>query len=298
VLLIGAWGIAAWLPGFALIRLGLSLDPSSSGSGANPPAVAAALELAGRLGSDESVGVLCRTVILGLGVALMLWMVRRGRAFEPGAARSSPALLRVFTRGVPPLVVGLGVLALARIALPGPIVSQPLSSRLASAFLDGPDVLGLLPTSVSMPAPIVLIGVCLFLLPRALLRAAAEPGDRALAVRRADQALVCGASRGQAHRLAWRAGSHPGTAVLVLWATLAATGISPAIVLTATGQGAPLGPVILRMADEPDEARATAASLALVAVLANLSALGWVWSRSRTGSGLANRGFSHEHVIE
>ena len=69
---------------------------------------------------------------------------------------------------------------------------------------------------------------------------------------------------------------------IVLWASLAATSVAPAIVLTLPGGTMPIGPAIVSLSAEPDDSRPRAAALALAAISVNLAALAWAWSgRSR-----------------
>ena len=70
---------------------------------------------------------------------------------------------------------------------------------------------------------------------------------------------------------------------VVLWGTLAATSVAPAIVLTAGGQPMLIGPAIVSLSAEPDDARARAAALALAAIAANLIALAWACSGGGRG---------------
>ena len=71
-----------------------------------------------------------------------------------------------------------------------------------------------------------------------------------------------------------------------MWATLAATSITPAIVLTTTRETLPIGPAIVGLAVQPDDSRARGAALALAAITVNLAALAWAWSgRTRNSAG-------------
>jgi iron(III) transport system permease protein len=55
---------------------------------------------------------------------------------------------------------------------------------------------------------------------------------------------------------------------------LAATSLSPALILTPTLDNRPVAPGILILADQPGEGRSSAAALATCVIAANLAALG------------------------
>ena len=57
---------------------------------------------------------------------------------------------------------------------------------------------------------------------------------------------------------------------LFLWSALAATSLGPAIVLSPTTDSRPVGPGVVILADQPGDARAQAAALALAAIALNL----------------------------
>jgi hypothetical protein len=93
-----------------------------------------------------------------------------------------------------------------------------------------------------------------------------------------DQAIVSGSRPQVARRLAYR--NRPAIPIsrIVLCASVAATSISPAILLSHRAESLPLGPGILSLADQPGGSRAQAASLALAAIALNVSVLGWTWA--------------------
>jgi hypothetical protein len=71
---------------------------------------------------------------------------------------------------------------------------------------------------------------------------------------------------------------------MVLWGTLLATAITPGLVFTPLCQSQPIGPAIVSLIDQPDDARGRAVTLALAAIALNLLAVGWASSRpSRAG---------------
>jgi hypothetical protein len=62
---------------------------------------------------------------------------------------------------------------------------------------------------------------------------------------------------------------------MVLWGTLVATAITPALVLAPTLECRPIGPGIVVLSGQPEDSRAQAATLALAAIALDLMALGW-----------------------
>jgi len=61
---------------------------------------------------------------------------------------------------------------------------------------------------------------------------------------------------------------------------VAASGITPALLLAPTLESQPIGPGIVFLAAEPGESANQAAALALAALSLNLAALGWVGAGS------------------
>jgi hypothetical protein len=90
-----------------------------------------------------------------------------------------------------------------------------------------------------------------------------------------DQIQVAGGGRGSAVRHVWRHARAIPLATMVLWGTLAATAVTPALVLAPTLESQPIGPGIVVLIDQPEDSRAQAAALALAAIAFDLLALGW-----------------------
>jgi hypothetical protein len=62
---------------------------------------------------------------------------------------------------------------------------------------------------------------------------------------------------------------------IILCGALAATSLSPAILLAPTLESRPVGAAIVVLANQPGDARAQAAALALLAIAVNLAVLSW-----------------------
>ena len=274
-LILALWAVLAWLPVAGLARLGLTREPYLQ----NPHILArlGILDLIGRLAEAESLRLVVHSVVLGLSVAAVFSILARWQA------RDSALRLRkgwghlplIVAAGLPSLAVGVGILALARVATLGARLSaagpdRPLTAtvlELISRVLDHPGIPGFL----------LILGVCLAFLPHLLMKRPGQFENECTIARRVDQAVLSGASRAQSRRLGHQ-GSSLSARTIVLWASLAATSVAPAIVLTLTGEAMPVGPAIVRLSSAPDDSRPRAAALALAAISVNLAALAWAWS--------------------
>ena len=121
-------------------------------------------------------------------------------------------------------------------------------------------------------------GVCLAVLPRRIMNRHEAAGSEEACARRIEQAVLS-RSRIQAHRRTWPcAGAWAIPApTAVLWATLAATSITPAVLLRAWFASLPVGQGVVVLADQPESGRARASLLALLAM--GLSSRSWVGLR-------------------
>ena len=164
----------------------------------------------------------------------------------------------------------IAILALER--LPAPVIGVAVllapwtlaASGEALGFAGGSGLPKLL-DPIRWPGALLILAASASRLPT-LARAA----DRARARSRpdlADAALVLGSSPGRAIRLA--GGRRPGKGAILLTATLAATSVAPAVLLSPTSRTRPVGPVAIRLAPEPGRA----AGLGLGASVLTLIAL-------------------------
>jgi iron(III) transport system permease protein len=203
--------------------------------------------------------------LAALAVALVLarsqaawWSSRRRRSRIENLARA--------LEGVPPLAVGIGALSLA-----------PTVRAAAAAWAGSERGNGLLAALADVLDPEVTPGVMLALAVAVVEspRLARSALGRRSRLRRelVDAAVVLGATRREARRrISGRLlGVSRSAAFLTL--VLAATSITPALVLAPTSEGRPIGPTILSLADAPGAGRQHAAVLAALAVGANLAAL-------------------------
>jgi hypothetical protein len=233
------------------------------------------LGLVQRLAAGPAPGLLARSLLLGLAVFLasmvLSWgLVRIARGPQVPRWRSRVRLLGEL---VPPLIVGVGVLALSR--------SAELAGRFAATGLNWPEASWAFGQVARWLDPArfsgisLLLGVCLGILPSRLVAwHEGMKGDRSN-LRRIDQALLCRPGLSRARSLAFRGVRRVPLPKLVLWGALAFSGISPAILLTPEMAGRTLGPGIVALASQPGDARAQSAALALCAIVLNLMALGW-----------------------
>jgi ABC-type Fe3+ transport system permease subunit len=269
-----AWSAATLLPLAGLLIQRPVSVPSSGDQGVQRVQVASLGGL-GILMKEPASSVLLHSLILGLGVLLVIrfvaWAAPPSRV-AAGTRRRSP-WLEAAAMGLPPLVWGIVLVAMARVcryASPAVPEGTPLSS-FARAF-------GYLSTMFDpglFPGVPLLLAVCLAIVPRRLIGWSWPRGREDTVRRRLDQAILSGAGPGRAHRLAQRDVRSIPVSRLILWTTLAATGVSPAIVLSAQADSAPAGPGVVILADQPGDSRDQAAALAVAAIVANLAAFSW-----------------------
>jgi iron(III) transport system permease protein len=271
-----AWAMLAWFPVVGLARLAAH-SASQTGERVDPAGVASDL-LIGRLAEPPIPGLVLRTMFLALAVILVIkmlaWLRAGNAAGVSGQERSRRAILLT---SVPPLAWGVGILAIPRMA--------DLVSRLVDAGsgwqLVSRGLLQLLQLidPYHVPGLLLLLGVCLVLVP---IRWSAwnEPGPGQSDRRKFDQAIVSGARAGRARRLAARNGRGAPGRRMIVWATLAATSTSPALLLAPTGDGRTLGAGVIVLADQAGDSRSQAAALALLGIAANVMVLGWACAGS------------------
>ena len=137
------------------------------------------------------------------------------------------------------------------------------------------------------PELVLFVGACLAFLPRRLAIRPEPPGRDDASARRVDQIRIAGAGRGPAVWHVWRWAQAIPLPTMVLWGMLVATAITPALVLAPTLESRPIGPGIVVLIDQPDDARAQASALALAAIALDLLALGWASARVGRAGDLA-----------
>lgn len=266
--------VAAWLPVLGLLA---AMKPEIGGpsSTARAPAAFAAVFrdplTRGYLANSAALGVAVVAFDMVLGHALAAWtLTRRGRRAVDRLAGWPEAL--------PPLAVGIGALALPgvlRMAVDAPRWSEGLwpvrgaLGEVADAF--DPD---------RTPWVALVFAVALVRLP--LMARSAVDQRRGLRPVLLDAAVSLGASRRQARRtlLGRWLGVSPSAAILTV--ALAATHLTPALLLAPTAETRPVGPAVLILVDEPGGGLTRAAALALIAVAVNLTALALA-ARGRSG---------------
>jgi iron(III) transport system permease protein len=269
--LLGAAALA-YLPLAGLVRL--ALQPGAAAD----PALAAVLP--GTAGLAAAVGL------------VLVVAARIGPRGRPEGRGRRPLIEASGSGVLPPLVVGVGLLALLRVAA---LAASWLGGEPTGTAAGPARLLAWLAGSESGGAGAVLLwlGVCLAWVPAVLggagFREAGPEADR----RRVEQALLAGAGRSRALELARAGGRAIPPGVLALWSLLAAVAVAPAVVLGGPEPGRSLGPAVVALADGPPASRAAAGLLALGGAAACLSA--WAAARARPGS---RPGVStHEHLI-
>jgi ABC-type Fe3+ transport system permease subunit len=272
--LLSALGLSAWVAFGVAPLLGLcgivvgANDPHSGGGG-----IVAAASVVYRLIDPDTARLWFNALGLALGVTLVDAAILAGlaRPLDPSRRRvPRPSLFILGFERTPALVLGVaaalapGVLSLAADCLG----VSPLH-RLAT-LLD----------------PIRWPGLLLIAATAATrLSTLARASDRAELNARpslSDAAITLGASRRRAARLG--GGRGPGRGILVLTFALAATSVTPALVLEPTARTRTVGPGIVELSYDPEKA----AGLALGAAMLNLIGLA---SARRTRSGPAGDWF-------
>jgi ABC-type Fe3+ transport system permease subunit len=269
------WSFLAWLPVVGLALLGLTA--TSSLANPLPAGLARAGEFFSRFSTHPAPLLVFQTALLGLVVGLVIafpaWLAPH-HLVRTTAGRST-SVFYLLTSTVPAMLSGVGILAVPRLA-------RMCSAALGSgpgwswAALSLETLAGVL-DPCNFPGVLLIVGVCVIYVPRVLIRGRAIGLDRATD-RLIDQAMVAGSRPQAARRLAHRSSNAIPIARIVLCASVAATSISPAILLAHRAESLPLGPGILSLADQPGGSRAQAATLALAAIALNASVLGWAWA--------------------
>jgi ABC-type Fe3+ transport system permease subunit len=273
-LALAAAAVAVWLPVLGLASEALS--PGPGGAWRLPVSFAA---FAAVVRDPLTRQYLTNSALLGLSVvaldlllarALAAWSVAR-RGPRPGPV----GRMADWPEAFPPLAIGVGALAIpwtlrmAADALGSPGSRPPLAEAVADAF--DPD---------RTPWVALVFAVGLARLP--LLTRSAAQWRRGLRPALLDAAVGLGATRRQARRVLpnrWL-GASPTAALLTL--ALAATGVTPALLLAPTAETRPAGPAVLALVDEPGGGLTRAAALATAATAVNLAALALA-ARDRSG---------------
>jgi ABC-type Fe3+ transport system permease subunit len=275
-----AWAIIGWLPLLGLARLALGVRRADSASVIGLRQVVR--DLVEHLNDPITARLLTNSLVLGLVVssaimlaAWLVWPDARGASSWWWARLARPMVV------MPPLVLGVGVLAIPWLAAVAStfLIDQgrwgPLARALGS-FATGID-------PVASPWVITSSAVGLVLLPRFLWCSRREPPPDSSSSHVAsafDAATLAGASRAQSFWLGnfGRGRRLIGQFVLV-WA-LAATNLTPALLFAHWTGGPGVAPTVVLRATGPGNIPAQAAALALCAIAANLAALAVAQSTS------------------
>ncbi|WP_406693643.1 Fe3+ ABC transporter permease [Singulisphaera sp. Ch08] len=258
--------IMAWLPIWALI--GSAFSPSSATLLKGAPLSAAAF--LHRLNQAEARTLILNSLALGLAVVAIDLVAARSLSVWAGRRRSI-ARLAAWPEAFPPLAIGVGALALGWLlhlavdwlrlgARPEFLIAgfQTLRDGLDSNRTPG--TLLLLAVAAVCQSPLILVS-----------RQVGRWSQGQLT----DVAITLGATERQAYRAGLTGWFGVPPSLFLLTLVLAATSLSPALILmTPTLESRPVTPGILIMADQPGEARSSAAALATCVIAVNLAALG------------------------
>jgi ABC-type Fe3+ transport system permease subunit len=277
LLAVVTWLTLAGAPLAGLAKLALASEPSLSDRHAFTGLGIA--DFLRRLSDPDAVRLIANSLLLGLLVWLVWFLAawRLPRPFSDMRARRWQARVALMGQCVSPVATGVGVLGLLRlIDLSASVARTSPGSPAASALLDG---LSVLLDPYGSPPVLLVLGTCLAYLP---LRIAARD-ERLLETdeigRGIEQATLAGVRGNRARRLVLQGDIARSTRWSVLWATLAATSVAPAVFLVPTIDRSPLGPGIVLLANHSGDSLAMAATLVVVAVAANWTALAFALIR-------------------
>ncbi|GAC1474214.1 MAG: hypothetical protein NVSMB9_24160 [Isosphaeraceae bacterium] len=273
VCLLTACAVATWLPVLGLLTAALA---HPTGDSSRFPLTFAPYTAI--LGDPLARDSLIHSAILGLAVVALDLPLARLLALRsaPGNDRTRAS---VWPWALPPLAIGVGLLGLSLIlqmifmALPFPDGPRPLPDALATVIetLD-PD---------RTPWAVLVLGVGLLHLP--LLTRSAIEQRRAVRPVLLDAALTLGSSPRRARRALHGQRLGVPLAALVLTFALAATSLTPALILSPTAETRPVSPAAILLLDDPDGGFPRASALASLAVAVNLAALAFA-ARQRASS--------------
>jgi len=268
-LLLAVAAVAVWVPVAGVVSVAFA--PGAIDSTRHARWAWTAATFATALRDPLTRGYLVNSAAVGVAAVVLDLILARALAGWASVSRGGRWVGRVaaWPEAFPPLAVGVGVLAL------------PVVLRMAADGLRGQETLRPLAASLGVAADVfdvertpwgaLALGVALVHVP--LLARSAVARRRALRPVWVDAAVGLGANRRQARRtLSGRwLGAAPSAALLTL--TLAATNVTPALILSPTATTRPVGPAVLTLAGEPGDGVRRAAALAALAIAANLAAL-------------------------
>lgn len=229
-----------------------------------------------RLNEPDARHLILNAVALGVAVVAIDMAAARSLNVRTGRKRSV-ASLAAWPEAFPPLAIGVGALAigwllgLAADSLrlseqPGFLAAGFATLRNCFDPYRTPGTLLLLAVAAASQSPLMLVS---------------QHAGRGNRDRLSDVAISLGASERQAHRagLAGWFGVPP--AVFLMTLALAATNLTPALILAPTPENRPVSPGILTLADQLGEARSLAAALATGVIALNLGVFGFA-AKSRS----------------
>lgn len=260
---------AGWLPAIGLIAVAGGTDLAGTGpAGSLREWVHRALgpPVAHLIVESAWLGIEVGAVVLALA-----WMLRPDPGSRLGASFRSRFAGRL--AGMPPLVQGVGILALP--GLLGTLATAaeravPTRSGLAGFLAAVAVELDVARNPRAILAAAVALSVGSRLLPRWRLAAGANPLETRTGL---DAALLVGATRARARGLA-ALRPYRWAGAFLLAALLAATNLAPALLAATWADIRTMAPGLLVLADGPGDARLRASLLALGLLLLNLAALG------------------------
>ncbi len=270
------WGCLAgatvllWLPLYGLLGSAIRIwaDPGSHDS-------RSALTALTDLTTDFRLrDIITRSVAVGSAVVAVTVFAAKGLASAGAGSRSGWSILANWSRGVPPIVVGVGALSVSPVL---GLVSQLARRTRGIASLSDP--LGWVSNALDVyraPSVLVFLAVAAVHLPRLVQRAVWKERLKRDAPVSASRMLGLPGWRGPRVDAwpEWRSGMFG-----IVWSfVLATTNLAPALILQPTGAGRTIAPKLLALADQPGHGLEHAVSLASCVLIVQLLAFAAVMS--------------------
>jgi len=260
---LGTAVVAAWLPILGLIALALRPD-----SGSPRPAVDAFTAL---VADPLLLRTLIHSTVVGLLVLAIVLVLARALASFSTTRFAGLVGLADWPQAFPPLAFGIGALAMPSVLGMG---ADGLATIVGSRSLIVVALQSIVDALDPDRTPWVLFVIAVATVCSPITARSAVERLRGLRPVLVDAAVCLGATPRKARRTLTGRWLGVSTATAVLTFVLAATNLTPALVLCPTADVRTVGPAVLVLGEEPGGSLARAAALASVAIAANLVALG------------------------
>jgi iron(III) transport system permease protein len=279
-LIVGGWVLLIWAPVGGLVRLALLISASRD-IGQQKSLWQGAEVLLERLSVAPAPALWARSLLLLVGLTACIWVLSRRLARDVHSDRQQAwrRFFRLEALPLPAVVAGAAVLAVGRTAV---LASRFLAVQWRWPLAEGAmEQVALALDPLEFPGLVLFLGICLAYLPQRLGLRRDPRREKETRGHRFEQMRLAGANRLSTAWHVWMRNLPVPFATMVLWSTLAATSITPALVLTPAASARSIGAGIVGLAGLPGDSRSQAAALALAVIALNLLALSWAQTRDR-----------------